>query len=251
MFADDLNACQELETHTSREAVETALQKCRTNVHKWGATNRVSFDAAKEHLLILHPSVSHGASFKLLGCMVDTDLRMHSCIEQLMSKIRPKITAILRTRGYYSTSELITQFKTHIWGLMEVNIGGFFHAASSLLKKLDDVQEQFLNKLGISPAAAFLEFNFAPPCLRRNIAALGLLHKRVLGKSHPAFERLPPWYTQRFPEGRGLGHITTIVSRSPPTMHCITGRFFRWSTFIIISRSMRLMQHACRLFNNT
>ena len=31
-----------------------------------------------------------------------SDLRMHSCIEQLLSKIRAKIAAILRTRGFYS-----------------------------------------------------------------------------------------------------------------------------------------------------
>ena len=40
---------------------------------------------------------------------------------------------------------------------MEVGIGDFFHVASSLLNKFDDVQEQFLNKLGIPPAVPFLD----------------------------------------------------------------------------------------------
>ena len=93
--------------------------------------------------MILHPSVGNGKSFKLLGCMIDTDLRMHSCMEQLLSKIRPKITAILRTRGYYSVPDLITQFKTHIWDLIEVNIGSCFHACTSLLDKLDHAQNRF------------------------------------------------------------------------------------------------------------
>ena len=82
----------------------------------------------------------------------------------------------------------------------------FFHAASSLLEKLDHVQNRFLRELNVSPCQAFLEFNFAPPSLRRNIGALGLLHKRVLGKAHPTFEKLIPWYTERFPEGRSQGH---------------------------------------------
>ena len=138
--------------------------------------------------------------------MIDTDLRMHSCIEQLLSKIRPKNTAILRTRGYYCVPDLITQFKTHIWCLIEVNIGGYFHACTSLLDKLDHAQNRFLCERGPSPADAFLDFNFAPPKLRRNIAVLGLLHKRVIGKCHPAYERLFPCYSQRFPEGRGFGH---------------------------------------------
>ena len=40
---------------------------------------------------------------------------------------------------------------------------------------------------------AFLEFNFAPPTLCRNIGILGLLHKRVLGLSHPMFQTLLPF----------------------------------------------------------
>ena len=75
--------------------------------------------------------------------MIDTDLRMKTCIEQLLSKIRPKITAILRTRAYYSTSDLIMQFKIHIWGLIEANMGGDFHAATYLLTKIDHVRKSF------------------------------------------------------------------------------------------------------------
>ena len=69
--------------------------------------------------------------------MIDPDMRMHSTIEQVMSQMRPKIAAILRTREYYNTSSLMFQFKTHIWGLIETNMGGYFHAASYLLEKID------------------------------------------------------------------------------------------------------------------
>ena len=129
--------------------------------------------------------------------MIDLDLRMHTSIDQLVSKIRPKSTAILRTRGYYSTSELITQYKTHVWGLVEIHCGGYFHAATSLLDKVDQVQRSFLHHLQVSEQDAFLDFNFAPTILRRNIAVLGLLHKRVLGLCHRSFEDLLMWYSQR------------------------------------------------------
>ena len=115
MFADDLNVFQEFDRQQPVIEVQETLQKCRDKVHKWGKANRVSFDPSKEHLVVLHPSEYHGAAFKLLGCMVDTDLAMDSAIDLLLTKIRPKITAILRTRGYYSVPDLITQFKTHIW----------------------------------------------------------------------------------------------------------------------------------------
>ena len=73
-------------------------------------------------------------------------------------------------------------------------------------KKIAHNQEQFLHEIGVTTAQTFLNYNFAPTELRRNIAILGLLHKRVLGLCHPSFERLLPWYTQRFETGRGFGH---------------------------------------------
>ena len=75
-----------------------------------------------------------------------------------------------------------------------------------LLVKIDKTQARFLRELGLSKEQAFMDFNFAPPNLRRNVGILGLLHKRVLGLCHPSFERLLPWYNSRFSEARGLGH---------------------------------------------
>ena len=39
----------------------------------------------------------------------------------------------------------------------------------------------------------FLDYNFAPPCLRRDIGLLGFVHKRVLGQCHPAIKYFLPW----------------------------------------------------------
>ena len=154
-----------------------------------------------------HPTEHSGESFRLLGLMIDLDLRMHTAIDQLLSKIRPKTTAILRMRGYYAVPDIINQYKTHVWRLVESHCGGYFHAATSLLDKVGQVQSNFLHKLNISEREAFLEFNFAPTILRRNIGILGLIHKRVLGLCHPSFEALLPWYGQRFPESRGIKMI--------------------------------------------
>ena len=101
-----------------------------------GKANRVAFDPSKEHLVVMHPSEFDGEPFKLLGCLIDLDLRMHSAVDQLLSQIRPKSTAILRTQAYYSTAELIMQYKTHIWSLTEFNCGAYFHAATTLPEKI-------------------------------------------------------------------------------------------------------------------
>ena len=66
-----------------------------------------------------------------------------------------------------------------------MDAGAIFHAASSLLEKLDDAQKRFLRTIDITPDHAFLKYNFAPPKLRCNIAMLGMLHKRMLGNVIP------------------------------------------------------------------
>ena len=99
MFADDLNVFQEFDRKKNLAEVQDTLQQCREKIHTWGKANRVSFDPSKEHLVVLHPAEYHGPCFKLLGLMVDTDLAMESAIDSLLTKIRPKIKAILRTRG--------------------------------------------------------------------------------------------------------------------------------------------------------
>ena len=85
------------------------------------------------------------------------------------------------------------KFKIQTWSLMEYHGGAILHAASSLLQQFDDVQNRLFSALQSDASTAFLEYNFAPPTLRRDIGLLGLIHKRVLGLAHPLFEELLPW----------------------------------------------------------
>ena len=105
---------------------------------------------------------------------------------------------ILRIRPYYSAKTLVDQYETHVWGIMETHNGAIFHASTSALAKIDRLQKHFLDELQLTEEEAFLQFNFAPPILRRNIGILGLLHKRVLGKAHPIFESLLPFHFDVF-----------------------------------------------------
>ena len=92
---------------------------CKARVHKWGQTNRVAFDADKEHIVIIHPILGAGEPFKLLGCLMDCKLQMHQAIDKILSQARPKATAILRMRAHYDVKELLNQFKTHIWSILQ------------------------------------------------------------------------------------------------------------------------------------
>ena len=92
--------------------------------------------------------------------------------------------AILKSKRYYEMKELIAQFKTHIWGVMECHSGGLFHASDTALQKLDQVHYHFLRELGVDARQAFTEFNFASPIFRRNIVLLILRHGCSLRVQH-------------------------------------------------------------------
>ena len=85
---------------------------------------------------------------------------------------RPKIKAILATRGVYSTSDLVVQFKTHILCLLEYSNAAIYHASSSHLESLDSLQTCFLRDIGLPVEDAFLNFHMAPLKLRRDIGVL-------------------------------------------------------------------------------
>ena len=96
---------------------------------------------------------------------------------------------------------------------MECQSGDIFHASTTLLNKIDGTHRRFLRELGVSEGVAFLEHNFAPPTLRRNIDILGALHKRVLDKSHPMMEKLLPFWTDRFGTARADKHFKQLCGR--------------------------------------
>jgi len=244
-FADDLNVFQLFDRFTTPEEVTSKLSECRTNVHRWGKANRVTFDENKEHIIILHPTYAFGDAFNLLGCLTDPKLTMRPAVDKILSRVRPRIKALLRTRKHYSASSLIDQFKTQIWDLMESHSGGIFHAATSILDQLDKTQKHFLEAFEVTQETAFLQHNFAPPTLRRNIAILGMIHKRVLGECHPSYEELLPYFSQRF--GRDLqnrhskqlyGHCNEIVAQ---------WRLWERSIFGMVDRYNSLSQAAVDL----
>jgi hypothetical protein len=70
--------------------------------------------------------------------------------------------------------------------------GSVFSCADGHLQKLDDVQSNFFNKLGIKEDEAYLVYNFVPHRLRRCIGALGLIHNCVLGAEQGRISQFVP-----------------------------------------------------------
>ena len=118
---------------------------------------------------------------------------MNEGVDLLVARVRPKIKALLRTRSCYDMNDMLGQFKTHIWGLIEYQNGAMIHASESTLDKIERLQRSFVSELRITEEMAFLDFNFGPLCLRRDIGLLGFLHKRVLNQCHQGIQRLFPF----------------------------------------------------------
>ena len=241
LFADDLSVFQKFDRFDENSDIVRKMHVCRTRVHAWGRVNRVAFDPTKEHVIILHPIRGEGDPFKLLGCLVDCKLVMDQAIEKILAQVRPKRQSILRTKPHYCVKDLINQFKTHVWSLMEYHSGAIFHASDTLLERLDSAQRGFLQEIGMSPEIAFVEHNFAPPRLRRNIGMLGFLHKRVLGLSHPNIQKLLPFHADVFGSLRAgehdkqlYGHILEVQQQQ--SLH-------RRSVFGMVDVYNRLPQH--------
>ena len=161
-FADDLSATKRYPRATSNDVILADLQRCQRAVHQWGGLNRVAFDPGKEYFSVLDPGDGLGDSFRLLGPLIDNKLSMNICIDKIFKRAKPKACRILRARRFYSSSELVAQFKTHVWGTIEGFVPAIYHAAPSTLAKLDGIQISFLSSLGMDERAGFLHFGVAP-----------------------------------------------------------------------------------------
>ena len=107
---------------------------------------------------------------------------MDTALHEICLAASWKAKAILRTNRFFSTRHLITIFKSHVLGFIEYRTPAIIHAASSVLKPIDLIFDRFLSAIGISAVDALIHFNLASLSIRRDIAALGIIHRAMLGK---------------------------------------------------------------------
>ena len=184
-FADDLSIFKLFDSKVNNDEIMSNLQHCQKITHKWGEKHRVAFDKDKEEFTILHRKDGIGEPFRLLGPTIDHALLMGLAVEKIIAKCRPKVKAILRATRYYTTIDMVLQFKTHILPIAESATAAIYHASTSILSPVDQILYAFLRHLEISIEDSTLKYNLLPLETRRDIAMLGLLHKCVLGTAHP------------------------------------------------------------------
>ena len=73
-FADDLNSYRGYDGTVRNSVIMKNSKKCQTEVHKWGAAKRITFEPSKESMSIVSNHDPEGPDFKLMGIWYDTVL---------------------------------------------------------------------------------------------------------------------------------------------------------------------------------
>ena len=180
VFADDLNAWKAFPTDP-RPIDASDLHRVQRELHLWGCANQVLFDPSKESFHLLHRHLYWGENFKVLGCVYDAQLLMHAAARHVATEAGWRLRTLLNSRRFFSTPEMMRLYKAQVLSFVESSTPALYHAAPSVLEKIDRVQRRFLRELGVSELEALRGYRLAPLCSRRDMGMLGSLHKLNLG----------------------------------------------------------------------
>ena len=104
---------------------------------------------------------------------------MNVAVDKLHRKANPKSRALLRCAKYVGLIDIVCLYKSHVRSQVEWCNAATYHAAKSILSKLDGIQTSFLGHLRISVRSAFLDFQLAPLELPGYRHARGPLENRT------------------------------------------------------------------------
>ena len=117
---------------------------------------------------------------------------------------------MLRAQQFYKTVGIIQLYKSKVLSYAEYRTSVIFHCCPSTLKRVDYVQDRFLEEIGVDEFIAFTVFNVAPLRLRRGIAILGVIHRAILGQGPPQFIKFFFRNPNTMQSGHGLNGTTSL-----------------------------------------
>ena len=130
--------------------------------------------------MVISSTDPSGGPAKVLGIDFDNKLIMSTAAHKCATKAACKTRSLLRVRWFYSVSDLLLLYKSHVLSYIEYRTAGLHFASTSVLNEIDDVQSRFLCQLEVSEESAFAHFNLAPLNVRRDISILGIIHRASL-----------------------------------------------------------------------
>ena len=141
---------------------------------------------------MLHRSLHSDGDYKILGVLFDSQLLMHSASRVVATEAGWRLQKLLKARRYFSTPELVHLYKAQVLSYLESSTPGLYHAAPSVLDKIDRVQRRLLRALDLDETTALRTYKLAPLPSRRDMSMLGALHKVALGIAPPQLAALSP-----------------------------------------------------------
>ncbi len=201
-FADDLN-CWKAFRKVPRPAgmqgplpthgpLLADLRGAQRELHLWGQANQVLFDPTKESFHVLHRTLHFGENFKVLGCLFDPQLLMHAAARHVATEAGWRLQTLLRSRRFFTRPELVRIYKAQVLSFIESSTPGLYHAAPSVLERVDRVQRRLLRELDLTEVDALRDYRLAPLSSRRDMGMLGALHKLSLGTAPQQLALLLP-----------------------------------------------------------
>ena len=182
-FADDLNCLKLFDVGAPSIAIHNELRNCQASLHEW------EFEATKESFHILHPKCAEGDNFKLLGLTFDTKLVMNVAAHEVAVEAGWRLKALLRCKRFFDERRLVRLFKSQVLSYIEARTTGLYHAPAFFLARVDQVHARFLEEIDLEPVEVLSKYNLPPTCTRRDIFMMGLLHRVVLGKAPPQYQK--------------------------------------------------------------
>ena len=130
---------------------------------------------------LLHRRFGAGGNFRTLGVTFDPALLMHEAACDVATEAGWRRAALLKVRRFFSIPEIFVLYKAQVLSYIESRTPGLYHAAPSVLDRIDRVQRRFLRVVGFTELEALELYRLAPLPCRRDMAMLGVLHKISLG----------------------------------------------------------------------
>ena len=182
VFADDLNAFKHFLNSIENDQIIAEIDIAQNGLHTWGRANRVTFDAGKESKHVLSRHNPSGGNFKVLGVNFDCKLLMDDAVHDVAIECGWKLEKLVQSRRFFNGRELIALYKAHVLSFTEYRTSAVYHASTSVLDKIDKIQDKMLKIAGSTEIEALLVHNLAPLKTRRDIAMLGVIHRAALGQ---------------------------------------------------------------------
>ena len=180
VYADDLNAFKAFQSKIDNAAINADLRSAQRELHTWGRANQVNFDAGKEGFAILSRWTGHaeGADFRILGIMFDNSLTMAAAIDEVVKDCKWKICSLLRCQRHFDIAGTVSLAKGRVLPYIEHRTSAIYHAADSLIERVDSIQRHFLDRLGITERDALFDYGLAPCGSAETLPSSGLFTAR-------------------------------------------------------------------------